>query len=94
MEKTVTITETEYDFLKLKILKLQDMLHTKNIREQAHPMPDEIVAYEYLVQSGRRRHWKYGDEGYGGSCSPKWWRNLPEGHNLTMIRQAIYQRVS
>ena len=92
MEKTITITEKEYQMLRLKILKLEDMLHIKTVREEAHPMPDEIVAYEYLVQSGRKRHWKYGDEGYGGSCSPKGWRDLPGGHNLTMIRQAVYRR--
>ncbi len=57
------------------------------------PMPDIIVAYEYMTQKGKKRDWKYGDEMYGGTATPKWWANLPNGHNLKMVREAVYVRV-
>lgn len=94
---TVTMTLDEYERLVEKIVSLQTIINNSvsNGRGivKANPMPDEIIAYEYITQKGRQRHWKYGDEGYGGSVSPKWWRDLPRGHNLDMIRQAVYRRV-
>ena len=88
MEKTVNITETEYNLMKRKIEEFEDKLENEK-----NPMPDEIEAYEYLVDTGIKRYWRHGDEGYGRTA-PKWWRDLPQGHNLKMVRQAKYKRVS
>lgn len=87
MGKTITILETEYNLMKRKIREFEDQL-----QNEENPMPEEIVAYEYLVDTGIKRDWKHGDEGYGRN-SPKWWRELPQGHNLKMVRQAKYKKV-
>jgi hypothetical protein len=87
MEKTVTITETEYNLMVRKIRELEDKSENeKNL------MPDEIEAYEYLSGVGIKRDWRHGDEGYGRNA-PKWWSDLPKGHKLKMVRQAKYKKV-
>ena len=91
-DKKIVLTEDEYLLLMGRLLQLQDDVKLLKARSKG-PMPDSIVAYEYMTQKGKQRHWKYGDEMYGGTSTPKWWANLPNGHNLKMVREAVYVRV-
>jgi hypothetical protein len=63
------------------------------LKRQLTEMPNILVAYEYMTQNGTRRHWKHGDEMYGGTSTPKWWADLPNGHQLNIVREAVYIKV-